>query len=334
MTTVYRSPTTVLQFFGNNGLPLVGGSVLTQVGGVNAATYQDAAGSTALPNPIPLNSRGEVSNASGQSCELFLTQGSTYTFTLFDQYGNQIGVYPNINGISDPTYLALTNLQGGAAGELLYQSALNTTGFVGVGTAGYVLSANGGSSPSWVSPSTLTVGNATNAVNATTATSVSGGLTATGAVNLGSNWQIDSNLQLTNNGNQMYLGALYNSAATNSGTVAGLNTLTQQGTNFSVISTGIIGCAAAGLYEIETFLAINAVGAVSGSLTQAFTVSGGTLYAVPQTMNYSSQQIFLSMRGAWRAPAAGQIQVTAGTAYSGSVFIPAQGASFYIRRIG
>ena len=101
MTTVFRSPTTCLQFFNNAGQPNVGGTLLTQVGGVNTATFQDAAGTIPLPNPIPLNSRGEVSNASGASCELFLIEGTTYTFTLFDANGNQIGVYPNINGIND-----------------------------------------------------------------------------------------------------------------------------------------------------------------------------------------------------------------------------------------
>jgi hypothetical protein len=88
--TVAFCPPLILQFFGNNGLPLVGGSVLTQVGGTNTATYQDSGGTTALPNPIPLNSRGEISNSSGQSQQLFLIAGSVYTFTIYDAAGNQI----------------------------------------------------------------------------------------------------------------------------------------------------------------------------------------------------------------------------------------------------
>lgn len=87
---VTLSPPPILQFFNNAGLPNVGGSILTQVGGVNTATYQDSAGTIPLPNPIPLNSRGEVSNASGVSCQLFLTAGVAYTFTMFDANGNQI----------------------------------------------------------------------------------------------------------------------------------------------------------------------------------------------------------------------------------------------------
>ena len=89
-TPVAASPPVILQFFNNSGQPLVGGSVLTQVGSVNTATYQDPSGSIPLPNPIPLNSRGEVSNATGISCQLFLQNGIAYTFTLFDAAGNQI----------------------------------------------------------------------------------------------------------------------------------------------------------------------------------------------------------------------------------------------------
>src|SRR6266436_10113259 len=83
----------VLQFFNNLGVPNAGGSLLTQVGGINTATYQDSAGTIPLPNPIPLNSRGEVSNAAGISSQLFLIQGSIYTFILYDAAGNQIDTF-------------------------------------------------------------------------------------------------------------------------------------------------------------------------------------------------------------------------------------------------
>lgn len=106
MPTVFRAPPTVLQFFNNAGLPNVGGTLLTQVGGINSPTYQDAAGTIPLPNPIPLNSRGEVSDATGVSRELWLVQGVTYVFTLFDAAGNQIGQYPNISGTIDAATLA------------------------------------------------------------------------------------------------------------------------------------------------------------------------------------------------------------------------------------
>lgn len=98
MTTVVPAPLIVAQFFNNAGQPAVGGSLLTQVGGVNYPTYSDAAGTVPLPNPIPLNSRGEVSTAIGASSQLFLASGVTYQMTLYDASGNIIWYEAAVNG--------------------------------------------------------------------------------------------------------------------------------------------------------------------------------------------------------------------------------------------
>lgn len=95
-------PTPILQVFNNAGQPNAGGSILTQVGGVNYVTYQDQ-GVTPLPNPIPLNSRGEVSSAAGQSQQLFLVQNVVYTFTIYDVNGNQIDQAQYVAGAATPT---------------------------------------------------------------------------------------------------------------------------------------------------------------------------------------------------------------------------------------
>ena len=99
MTTGVVCTPPILQFFDNNGNVLAGGSVLTQVGGVNTATYSDSGLTTALPNPIPLNARGEVSTAAGASSQLFLTPNTVYTFTVSDSGGNQIYVASYVNGV-------------------------------------------------------------------------------------------------------------------------------------------------------------------------------------------------------------------------------------------
>lgn len=95
-TNVAPSSSPILQFLNNAGQLNVGGSLLTQVGGVNYPTYQDAAGTTPLPNPIPLNSRGEISNSSGVSVPLYLIPSVAYTFTLYDANGNILWVDPNV----------------------------------------------------------------------------------------------------------------------------------------------------------------------------------------------------------------------------------------------
>lgn len=110
---VSLAPPVILQFLNNAGLPNVGGRLLTQVGGVNYPTYQDSAGATPLPNPIPLNSRGEISNTSGVSCPLYMDSGVTYTFTLYDLLGNQIWT-DSVTAPASAAALSGTGVPGGA----------------------------------------------------------------------------------------------------------------------------------------------------------------------------------------------------------------------------
>lgn len=114
-TGVLASPP-ILQFFNNTGLVAANGSVLTTVGGINTATYQDVNLTSPLPNPIPLNSRGEISTAAGVTSPCFLTPNVIYTFTLFDGpngTGNQIWAQPYVPGFLVPSTQA-------AIGSLLY----------------------------------------------------------------------------------------------------------------------------------------------------------------------------------------------------------------------
>ena len=146
---VALAPPPILQFFDNNGKPNAGGSVLTQVGGVNYATYQDSAGATPLPNPIPLNSRGEVSNASGTSCQLFLASGVAYTFTLYDANGNQLNQAsytspPVSSGSSAANQLITLTVSSIANLRLVTKSA----GLV-VQVTGYYASGDGGGGTYW-----------------------------------------------------------------------------------------------------------------------------------------------------------------------------------------
>ena len=106
---VTLAPTPIQQVFFNNGAPAAGGSILTQVGGVNYATYQDSAGTIPLLNPIPLNSRGEISDASGNSQQLFLQNGVVYTFTYFDANGNQFDQAQYVTESGPPTQAQLAS---------------------------------------------------------------------------------------------------------------------------------------------------------------------------------------------------------------------------------
>lgn len=59
-----------------------------------------------------------------------------------------------------------TNLAGGTAGALSYNTGAGATTFLALGTSTHILTA-GASAPQYTDPSTITVGTATNATNAT-----------------------------------------------------------------------------------------------------------------------------------------------------------------------
>jgi hypothetical protein len=70
-----------------------------------------------------------------------------------------------------------TNLAGGAAGSVPYQTGSGATTFLGLGTSAFIMTA-GAIAPAWTDPASITVGNATNATNAVTATNLAGGAAA------------------------------------------------------------------------------------------------------------------------------------------------------------
>ncbi len=83
------------QYFGDDGLPLVGGKLYTFLGGTNTpkATYSDAAGLVPNSNPIILDARGEA---------LVFWDG-TYKIVLQDALSNPIYTVDNVQ-ITNPPY--------------------------------------------------------------------------------------------------------------------------------------------------------------------------------------------------------------------------------------
>lgn len=72
------SPLPKLQFFGTDGLPLVGGKLYTYAAGTTTpiATYTDHTGATQNTNPVILDSAGQAG--------VWLTDTVTYKYTLTD----------------------------------------------------------------------------------------------------------------------------------------------------------------------------------------------------------------------------------------------------------
>ena len=72
------SPAPKLQFFGTDGLPLVGGKLYTYAAGTTTpiATYTDNTGNTSNTNPVILDSAGQAN--------VWLTDAVNYKYTLKD----------------------------------------------------------------------------------------------------------------------------------------------------------------------------------------------------------------------------------------------------------
>lgn len=79
------SPTPKLQFFGTDGLPLVGGKLYTYAAGTTTplASYTDHTGNTANTNPVILDSNGEA--------DVWLPDTTSYKYILKD--ANDVTLY-------------------------------------------------------------------------------------------------------------------------------------------------------------------------------------------------------------------------------------------------
>jgi len=138
------------EFFNANGtLPNTGGFLAIYAAGTSnlSTVYTDYTGATPQTNPIPLNTDGRC------PYEVWWTAGATYKVVLLDSSSAIIRTWDNIPGINDPILIGVnaTNLLGGAAGSIPYQSAANVTAMLGIGAANQVLSI-ASALPAWQYP--------------------------------------------------------------------------------------------------------------------------------------------------------------------------------------
>jgi hypothetical protein len=170
-------------FFTQNGTVNKGTSfVVTTVGtitfGTTAITFAEFSSSLVYTGTSPINISGTVISLTTVPANLGGTGQSSYTTgdllyasgstTLSKLTLGTNGYVLTASG-SAPAYVAqstlsvgtATNIAGGAAGSVPYNSASGTTTFLALGTSGYVLTA-GASAPAYVAQSTLAVGSATN----------------------------------------------------------------------------------------------------------------------------------------------------------------------------
>lgn len=285
--SVSLSPPVALQFFNNAGQFNAGGSVLTQVGGVNAATYQDSAGATALPNPIPLNSRGEISNAAGATCQLFLTAGSIYTFTLYDVTGNQLDSYTYMVGAASSADISNLQSQITAFATSITTGSLTVTGSTSLGALS--VGAVTGTGAVNIGTNTLTCGAITATGETLSGNLAMGGNSITGALNITATGSITAASFSTTTPNAA---SFFSGADTTSTNIVNIGTNGTSSGSGITVSAGTITLANAGTYDVVASVALHQPSAAINIDTGIF--FGGTANTIVGPVSGNTQRVLIA----------------------------------------
>jgi hypothetical protein len=148
--------------------------------GTNVATF--------LATPTSANLAAAVTDETGSGSLVFATSPTLVTPILgtptSGNFSTGTFTWPTFNQNTTGTASKATNLVGGAAGSLPYQSAVDTTTFLAAGTNGQVLTLASGV-PSWATPTTGTVTSVGTAGTVSGITLTGGPITSTGTITLG-----------------------------------------------------------------------------------------------------------------------------------------------------
>jgi hypothetical protein len=99
----------------------------------------------------------------GANSMVFNTPGTPGQVLLSN--GTSAPVFSSSTNITAGYAITATNILGGVLGAMPYQLAPGITGFIGTGTAGFVLAMGGANTATWTTTANLTAGNATTATN-------------------------------------------------------------------------------------------------------------------------------------------------------------------------
>lgn len=135
-------------------------------GGTGAPTWTSAANltvsSAATATSLSGGVAGSVVYQSASSTTAFTTAGTSGQVLVSGGAGSPTWV--NQSALIT-TATSTTSLAGGTAGGVPYQSAVGTTTFIGAGAVGQILTSGGTGTPTWTTPSTLSVSTATTSTN-------------------------------------------------------------------------------------------------------------------------------------------------------------------------
>ena len=210
-------------------------------------------------------------------------------------------IYGTVSGSGSVT--TATNIASGLAGQLVYQSAPGTSGFVTTSTVGSILSSNGSSAPSYVAQSTLSVGTATVATKWSTARTVTFTGDTTGTFSIDGSADVSS-VNLTIQPNSVALGTDTTGDYVSNGATAGYGlsgSTTGETQTFTVTSNGTSSNTVSTLVFRDTggnFSAGTITASLTGTASKATNVVGGLAGSLPyQTAADTTAMLALGTSG-------------------------------------
>lgn len=191
------------------------------------------------------------------------------------QYNTSLGYWTNV-ATSTVSVGTATNLAGGGAGYVPYQSASGTTAFVSAGTSGQVLTSNGTSAPTWTTPTayaTVTDDTTTNATRyplfaATTAGNLTTEYVSSTKYQFNPSTGVLTATQFSGSG--AGLTSIPNSALTNSSITIGS----------TAISLGATATTIAGLTSVTSTTFVGSLSGNASTATTATTATNATNIAI------------------------------------------------------
>ena len=229
-----------------------------------------------------------INAASGGSGSFIVKLGvATYLSTLSDvqfstlantnllQYDSALQYWKNVS-TSAVSVGTATNLAGGVAGAVPYQSGVGATGFTAAGTTGQVLTSNGTSAPTWTTPTayaTVTDDTTTNATRyplfaATTAGNLTTEYVSSTKYQFNPSTGVLTATQFSGSG--AGLTSIPNSALTNSSITIGS----------TAISLGSSATTIAGLTSVTSTTFVGALSGNASTATTATTATNATNIAI------------------------------------------------------
>ena len=184
-------------------------SISTTTGGVRVSGGIGVAKDIWVGGTINVRSTTSATNTSTGALQVVGgvgIQGDLYARNL---YSNGILI-----GTSAGTATTSTNIAGGTAGQIPYQTGPSLTSFFGPGTAGNVLVSNGTSAPAYQNTLTLT------GITASTSTTT-GALQVAGGIGVGGSVYVKDKVGFVNTSNVSVVYQIYNAATGSLDTVFG-----------------------------------------------------------------------------------------------------------------